>query len=295
MKIVVGESARIGHARIDSPRVRFFRRFRKRKGALVALVFLAIVVGAAIFREQIAPQDPFAANMRSVLEEPSSSHPLGTDDIGRDILSRVISASRVSLLAGMEGMTISLAIGLPLGLIAGFSTGYVDRVVSFLTDALMSFPPLIFAVVIVGILGPGLTNSMIAIGVVFSPRFIRIVRAGTLTVCNEMYMEAARMIGCSSARRLVRHVVPNIMSPILVQIALTTSLALLAEASLSFIGLGVQPPDASWGAMLKRAFPYLAQSPAYAIAPSVAITLVVLALNTLGDGVRDSLGRSLRS
>jgi peptide/nickel transport system permease protein len=211
------------------------------------------------------------------------------------VLSRLMFAGRLSLVASVQALAIALAIGLPLGLISGYIGGWVDTVIMRFNDALMSFPALILAVVIVGLLGPSLTNAMTAIGLVYAPRIMRVVRGSTLSVREEVYVQAARATGCSDARIITRHVLPNITGPLVVQATVMMGHALLAEAGLSFLGLGVQPPETSWGAMLGTAFPYLAQSPTPTIAAGCIISITVLCFNLIGDGLRDSVGRVRRA
>ena len=277
-----------------TPWHRFRRRFQSQHIGLVSLGFLAFVVVIAILAPLLAPHDPNSQDLRAVLQAPSGSHWLGTDDVGRDVLSRLLYASRVSLLAALLAVSVALVLGLVPGLVAGYARGWIDSVVMRVADALMAFPPLILAVALVGVLGPGLTNAMIAVGIVFAPRFLRVLRGAALSVREETYIEAARGLGCSPTKVLFRHVLPNVLSPLIVQISFAAGTAMLAEASLSFLGLGVQPPDASWGAMLGRAYRFYDQTPWVVVFPGVAIALTVLAFNLLGDALRDSLGREER-
>ena len=278
----------------QNPRQRFIRRFRQQPVGLAALGILILVVFAAVAAPILAPFDPDLVGVGGPLDGPSGSSWLGTDDIGRDILSRVLYATQLSLLAAVEATGIAVVIGLPLGLLSGFFRGWFDAVIMRVNDTMMAIPALILALAIVGILGPSLTNAMVAIGVVFSPRILRVTRAATLGVAEEPYVEAARSIGTSRFRIIVSHVLPNILSPLVVQITLTLGLAVLAEASLSFLGLGAQPPDASLGSMVNRAFSYLREAPVYVIAPGLVVMILVLAFNLVGDAVRDSIGRETR-
>lgn len=272
----------------------FVHRFHRQRLAVVALWFLVLIGLVVVLAPLIAPHDPNAIDVRRVLEGPSAEHLLGTDDLGRDVLSRLLFAGRISLLAAVEAVGIALLLGVPLGLISGYVGGWVDTVIMRFNDALMSFPALILAIAIIGFLGPSVTNAMVAIGIVYAPRLMRVVRGSVLSVREETYIEASRSIGCSPYRMIRRHVLPNVLSPLIVQTTLSLGLAILAEASLSFIGLGVQPPEASWGAMLGRSFAYLAEAPLFVISPGIAITLVVLSFNVVGDGLRDALGRDRR-
>ncbi len=273
----------------------FARRFMRNKVAVVALVVLLFIVLVSVFAPELAPHDPARSSLRNILKPPSASYWLGSDDLGRDVMSRLMYAGRLSLLASVQALSIALVIGLPLGLISGYVGGWVDTVIMRFNDALMSFPALILAVVIVGLLGPSLTNAMTAIGLVYAPRIMRVVRGSTLSVREEVYVQAARAMGCSDARIIVRHVLPNITGPLVVQATVLMGHALLAEAGLSFLGLGVQPPQASWGAMLGTAFPYLSRAPTPTIAAGVVISVTVLCFNLIGDGLRDSVGRARRA
>ena len=277
-----------------SSRRRFLRRFRRQRPALVALAFLTLIFLVAVAAPLVAPRDPLEQDLAATLQGPGGEYLLGTDELGRDVLSRLVYASRISLLAAAEAIAVAVLLGVPPGLIAGFAGGALDSLIMRLTDALMSFPPLLLAIAIVGVLGPSLTNAMVAIGIVYAPRFLRLMRATTLAVRQETFIEASRSLGCSTWRIIVKHVLPNVLSPLAVQIALTAGFAMLAEASLSFLGLGVQAPEASWGAMLGRASRFFDRAPWLVMFPGFAIAFTVLAFNTLGDGLRDSLGREVR-
>jgi ABC-type dipeptide/oligopeptide/nickel transport system permease subunit len=270
---------------------RFLRRFLRQTPALVALGYLVALLGVAVFAPLIAPFDPNKQDLLATFASPSAEHWFGTDNLGRDVFSRVVFAGRISLTAAAQAVVIALALGVVPGLIAGFFRGIVDSIFSRVADLLMSFPPLILAIAIVAVLGPGLTNAMVAIGVIFAPRFFRLVRGMVLGVRQETYIEAARSIGLPRRKIVVQHVLPNVLSPLTVQISLTAAMAMLAEASLSFLGLGVQPPDASWGSMIESGFRYTASAPWLTIFPGIPIALTVLAFNLLGDGIRDSIGR----
>ncbi|MFC5949585.1 ABC transporter permease [Pseudonocardia lutea] len=277
-----------------SARARFLRRFRRQRLALAALVYLVLVVLATALAPLLATHDPLAQNLASVLQQPGGGHVLGTDDLGRDVFSRALYAGRVSLLAAAQAVGVAVVLGVIPGLVAGYAGRRVDAVIMRLTDALMSFPPLILAIAFVGVLGPSLTNAMFVIGVIFAPRFVRLVRGTVLSIREETFVEASRSIGTPTPRVILRHVLPNALSPLIVQISLTAAMAMLAEASLSFLGLGVQPPDASWGSMIERGFRYTATAPWLTVFPGLLIALTVLAFNILGDGLRDSLGREIR-
>lgn len=274
---------------------RFVRRFMKQKLSLFALAFLIVLCGAAILAPLVAPYDPLAQDLGKVLGAPSWDHWFGTDELGRDVFSRVIFASRISILAAVQAVSIALLIGVPPGLVAGLRGGYTDSLIMRATDALMSFPPLILAVAIIAVLGPSLTNAMIAVGVLLSPTFLRLMRGTAMAVAQETYIEASRSIGCSQFWILRKHVLPNVVSPLFVQISVFAGAAMLAEAALSFLGLGAQPPDSSWGVMVGRGFRYINEAPTLVVFPGLAIAFTVLAFYFLGDGLRDSLGREVRS
>ena len=288
------EEERGEHLQAESAFKRFLRRFRGQRLAMIALTFLVLMVLVAIFAPWIAPKDPLALTLSRALEGPSGEYWLGTDEVGRDMLSRMVYGTRVSLLAAGQAVVLALMLGVVPGLLAGFFGGWIDMIISRITDALMSFPPLLLAIAIVGVFGPNLRNAMIAVGVIFAPRFLRLTRSAVLSVKEEIYIEASRSIGTSTAAVLRRHIVPNILSPLIVQISLSLGFSMLAEASLSFLGLGVQPPEASWGAMVGRAYRFLNQAPTMVLFPGIAIALTVLAFNVLGDGLRDSFGREVR-
>jgi peptide/nickel transport system permease protein len=268
---------------------RTVRRFFKRPPAVIAFCILVTFILVAIFAPLIAPFDPITPNFRSVRSAPSMINWLGTDELGRDVLSRVIWGARSSLLAAIIPVTIALCVSVPLGLLAGYMRGIIDLVLMRLTDAMLAIPFLIIAIALAAFLGPSLFNAMIAIGVAALPTFIRLSRATVLSIVAEDYIEAARAVGNSSFRIAWRHVIPNIVPPLLIQASLTIAAAIVAEASLSFLGLGQQPPSPSWGSMLNAAQRYLPVAPWMAIFPGVVIFVLVMALNLLGDGLRDAL------
>lgn len=270
------------------------RRFLRQRLALLAAGFILVVSLLAVFAPVVSPYSPEKTDLLAVLQGPSSDHLLGTDDLGRDVLSRLIFGGRTTLLAALQATFLAVAAGVPLGMLAGFSGGVVDAILSRIADAFMTFPPLLLAVIIVGLTGPGLQNAMLAIGIVFAPRLFRVSRAAVIGVMPETYIKAAQTIGATPARILVRNVLPNALSPLLVQISLTMATAVLAEASLSFLGLGVQPPEASWGSILGRSVPFMTSQPVAILGSGLAIFALVLAFNVLGDGLRDSIGREKR-
>ena len=277
-----------------SARQRFLRRFLTQRPALFALGFLTVLTIGAVFAPVVAPYDPLEQNLGNVLQGPSAQHWFGTDELGRDVLSRTLFAARISLLAAFQAVFIALLIGVPPGLVAGLWGGRVDSLIMRFTDALMAFPPLILAVAIIAALGPSLTNAMIAVGILLSPTFLRLMRGTAMSVAQETYVEAARSIGCSQSWIITRHILPNVVSPLFVQISVFAGVAMLSEAGLSFLGLGAQPPDSSWGAMVGRGFRYISHAPSLIVFPGVAIAATVLAFYVLGDGLRDSLGREVR-
>ena len=265
------------------------RRLLRRPSAAVGLAIIVAFIGVALFAPWISPYDPVATDFAAVRKAPSAAHWLGTDEIGRDVLSRVIFGARASLLAGVVSVLISLAIGVPTGLIAGYAGGIADMLISRMTDALLACPFLILAIALAAFLGPSLENAMIAIGISATPAFIRLARGTTLAVKAEEYILAARAIGNPPWRIALRHVLPNIVPPLLVQATLAIAAAVIAEASLSFLGLGQQPPEPSWGSMLNTAKNYIDNAPWMALWPGLSIFLLVLSFNLVGDGLRDAL------
>lgn len=277
---------------VETPWARFSRRFRRQRVGMVALLFLLVLSALAVLAPAITPDDPNVQSLRERLQDPNAAHWLGTDDLGRDVLSRMLVAARVSLLAAIEATAVSVVLGVPLGLLAGYLLGWTDSILSRVADVVMAVPGLLFAMAIVAILGRDIENAMIAIGIVNSPRFFRVVRGSTMVVREQPYILAAVSTGGSAPWILRNHVLPNVLSPLVVQISLSMGFAILFEAALSFLGLGVQPPDASWGTMLGRSTQYMEQAPFLVIFPGLAIMLTVLAFNVLGDAVNDALGRS---
>ena len=273
----------------SSPWRRAWRRLRQRRAAMLGLVIVVLFVLMAVFAPWISPHDPVATSWSAIRKAPTAAHWFGTDDIGRDVLSRVVWGTRASLLAGVVSVCISLLVGVPIGLLAGFVGGAVDGLISRITDAFLACPFLILAIAMAAFLGPSLTNAMIAIGVSATPIFVRLTRAQVLNVKTEDYVEAARALGNPPWRVAVRHVLPNVTAPLIVQSTLAIAAAVIAEASLSFLGLGQQPPAPSWGSMLNTAKNYVDNAPWMAIWPGLAIFGLVLAFNLLGDGLRDAL------
>jgi peptide/nickel transport system permease protein len=265
------------------------RRLLRRPPAVIAMAVVAAFVAIAVTAPLVAPHDPIKQNFLAIRKAPSEAYRLGTDEVGRDVLSRLIWGARASLLAGVIPVTIALAVSIPLGLLSGCTGGWLDGLIMRVTDAMLAIPFLIVAIALAAFLGPSLTNAMIAIGIAALPTFLRLARGTALSVSTEDYVESARALGCSRLRVAVRHVLPNIVPPLLIQSSLTAAAAIIAEASLSFLGLGQQPPAPSWGSMLNAAQRYLVQAPWMAIYPGLMIFGIVMALNVLGDGLRDAL------
>ena len=274
---------------LESPSRRALRRLVKRKGAVLGFIVLAIFIVLALLAPLLAPYDPIATSWTLVRKPPSALHWFGTDDLGRDVLTRVIYGARASLLAGAISIGIALAVGVPLGLLSGYRGGFIDALISRMTDAMLACPSLILAIAFAAFLGPSLGNAMIAIGITATPIFVRLTRAQTMNVKVEDYVEAARAIGNPRWRIALFHILPNILPALLVQATLSIATAIIAEAALSFLGLGQQPPAPSWGSMLNAAQRFLTSAPWMAIWPGLAIFLVVLSFNLLGDGLRDAL------
>ena len=274
---------------VDSPARRALRRLLRRKGAVLGMIIIAVFVLLAVFAPLVSPYDPIAQSWTSVRKPPSAAHWFGTDEVGRDVLTRVIYGTRASLLAGVISITIALSVGVPLGLIAGYLGGPLDALLSRITDAMLACPFLILAIALAAFLGPSLGNAMIAIGVTTTPIFVRLTRGQVLAVKVEDYVEAARAVGNPRWRIALVHILPNILPALLVQATLSIAAAIIAEASLSFLGLGQQPPAPSWGSMLNSAQRFLINAPWIAVWPGFAIFLTVLSFNLVGDGLRDAL------
>lgn len=280
---------RLEPAVAESPARRALRKLAHRKAAMVALVVLVIIALLAIFAPLVAPHDPIKQGWANVRKPPSAAFWFGTDEVGRDLFSRIIYGARASLSAGVVSVTIALLLGVPLGLLAGYRGGWIDSIISRFTDAMLACPFLILAIAMAAFLGPSLTNAMIAIGITAMPIFIRLTRGQVISVKVEDYVEAARSVGDTPFQIAVRHILPNVAPQLLVQATLTIATAIIAEAALSFLGLGQQPPQPSWGAMLNSAQRFLSNAPWLAIFPGAAIFITVLSFNLLGDGLRDAL------
>jgi len=276
-------------AEVISPAQRAWRRLVRRRGAMAGLALVLFFILVAIFAPWLSPYDPIATSWSAVRKAPTMQHWFGTDDIGRDVLARVIWGARASLSAGLISVCIALSVGVPLGMTAGYVGGWVDMVISRLTDAMLACPFLILAIALAAFLGPSLTNAMIAIGIAATPIFIRITRGQVLAVKVEDFVEAARAVGNPHVRIALRHILPNVVPPLIVQATLAIAAAIIAEASLSFLGLGQQPPAPSWGSMLNTAKNFVENAPWMAVWPGLSIFLLVLSFNLLGDGLRDAL------
>lgn len=275
------------------------RRLLRHRGAVAGLVVILLFFAAALLAPSLSPYDPLAQDLNRRLQGPSSAHPLGLDDFGRDILSRVMYGARISLTVGFMSVGIAVVGGLLLGLVAGFyTTGHWGRMIDIIimrtSDILLAFPAVLLAIAIVTAFGPGLRNAMLAIAIIYLPRFIRIVRAAILVEKEQTYIEAGQALGMSHRRLLLRHLLPNVISPVIVQATLGLAEAIIEAAALSFLGLGATPPTPEWGAMLSEGRSYLRLAPWVTFFPGMAIFLIVVSFNLLGDGLRDALDPRLR-
>jgi peptide/nickel transport system permease protein len=273
----------------ETPMARALRRLLRRRGAVFGLFVIALLVAAALLAPLISPYDPSLQTWTAVRKAPSALHWFGTDDVGRDVLARVIYGAQASLMAGIISVAIAIALGVPAGLIAGYVGGFVDALFGRITDAMLACPFLILAIALAAFLGPSLGNAMIAIGITTTPIFVRLTRAQVMAVKVEDYVEAARAVGNPHWRIALVHILPNILPALLVQATLSLAAAIIAEAALSFLGLGQQPPAPSWGSMLNSAQRFLVNAPWMAVWPGLAIFLAVLSFNLVGDGLRDAL------
>ncbi len=276
-------------ARAVPRRNRGLAAFLRNRAAVVGALVVVLFAGCALLAPELAPFDPLKTNFLLIRKAPSALHWLGTDDLGRDILSRLIYGARASLLAGCISVAIALGVGVPIGLVSGYFGGWTDAILSRVVEALLSCPFLVLAIALGAFLGPSLGNAMIAIGLSAMPIFARLTRGQVLAVKAEDYIEGARAIGLPDRWIILRYVLPNALAPIVVQATLAIAGAIIAEASLSFLGLGQQPPAASWGSMLNTAKNFLEQAPWMSLSPGAAIFAAVLGFNLLGDGLRDAL------
>ena len=259
----------------------------------LAIIFLVILAVAAAAAPLIAPYHPTSQNLEQRFKSPDRLHLLGTDNFGRDILSRIIFGSRSALMVGIVAVTIAVIIGSLVGLVAGLTEGFVDNFLMLLMDSLLSFPTILLAITVVSFLGYGLLQVMLAIGIIFSPVFARLVRAETLVIKTEAYVEASRSLGSPIVKTVYKHIIPNLLGKVIVQCSITFALTVVIEASLSYLGLGSQPPNPSWGLMLKDARNYLVLAPWMAIYPGLALALTVLCFNILGDTLSEKLNPKL--
>ena len=278
-----------------SPRWRALRRAARTRlapfGAVVVFAAVVMALGAPL----LSPHDPLKQNLDNSLAPPGRTHVLGTDNVGRDVLSRVIWGTRVSLIAGVVSVALAAVTGSLLGLLAGYAGGHTDGLVMRAMDAVLSFPPLVLALALGAVLGAGLSGVLIALGVVYTPTFARLMRGQVLAITTRDYVDAARALGASGLRVACRHIVPNAATPIVVQASLSVAFAILAEASLSFLGLGIQPPQPSWGSMINAGRGYMQQAPWIVFGPGAALFVTVVGLNFVGDAVRDALDPRLRA
>ncbi len=271
-----------------------FQDFRKNRLALLGMIIVLSVVIVALLAPVIQVFDPLEQNMSIRISAPSREHILGTDQFGRDLWSRIVHGARVSLYVGIVAVGIGILIGCPIGAISGYFRGKTDEVIMRFMDAFLAFPPVLLALVVVAILGSSLFNTMLAIGIVYIPRFARVIRGSVLAEREKEYVEASRMIGESNMSILFRQIIPNCLSPVIVQGTVFLAYAILTEASLSFLGLGIAPPNPSWGSMLNEARVFIETNPLQAIFPGLAISLTVLGFNLFGDGLRDIMDPRLR-
>jgi peptide/nickel transport system permease protein len=264
------------------------RRFLRRRAAVVGAVYLALLVAGALLAPVVAPYDPIKQDLGRMLTAPSFAHLLGTDDLGRDVLTRLLYGARLSLGAACLAVAIATLAGVPIGLVAGYLGGAVDDALMRVIDALQAFPALILAMAIAAALGPGLFNVMVAVGIVYTPRFARLVRGQVLSLREEPFVESARAAGAGHARVLGRHVLPNVVAPVIVQVSIGVAFALLAETALSFLGVGIKPPEPSWGTDVGRGYRFMRLAPWLVFMPGTTILLTALAFNLVGDGIRDA-------
>ena len=279
----------------DSPARRALRRFLRHRLAVFGLLVVVLFILAALLAPWLSPADPLQTSWTAIRKPPSAAHWFGTDENGRDVLARVLYGARASMAAGVLSVSVALLIGVPIGLLAGLAGGWVDALIARIADAMLSVPFLILAIALAAFLGPSLTNAMVAIGLSATSIFVRLSRAQVMAITAEEFIESARAVGNPPWRIALRHILPNIVPAILVQATLTIAAAIIAEASLSFLGLGQQPPAPSWGSMLNVAKNFLGQAPWMAIWPGVSIFVAVLSFNLLGDGLRDALDPKQRS
>ena len=276
-------------------RWRTLRRAARARLAPFGATVMLLAISVALLAPVVAPYDPLKQNLDNTLARPDRTHLLGTDNVGRDVLSRVFWGSRVSLVAGFGSVVFAVLAGGLLGLLAGYAGGRIDGLAMRMMDAVLSFPPLVLALALGAVLGAGLTGVVIALGVVYTPTFARLMRGQVLAITAREYVDAARALGAPGWRIAWTHVLPNATAPIVVQASLSVAFAILAEASLSFLGLGIQPPGASWGSMINAGRGYLQQAPWIVFGPGAALFVTVVGLNFVGDAIRDALDPRLRA
>ena len=276
---------------VEDPWRRVRRRFLHNKAAMAGLVIITLLLLVAVFAPLIAPYDPTATNVGPINAGPSAQHPLGTDSIGHDLLSQLVYAARASLSVAFIVVILASLAALPLGLTSGYFGRWIGGGIDWVMSALFTFPPLTLALAVAALLGPSLINSAIAVAIVFVPGIVRLIRSQVLAVREETFIEASRSIGVGSPRMIRKHVFPNTISPFIVQAALLMGYAIGAEAGLSFLGLGIQPPKVSWGSMLQNGYSTINETQWPLIPPVIAILLAILSFNLIGDGLRDALGR----
>ena len=273
---------------------RFVRVFFQRRIVIFGLTVLVALATVAIFAEQLAPYDPYKQDLHNILQQPSRAHLLGTDPIGRDTLSRLIFGTRTALTVGFVSVSMATVIGVTLGLLAGFFGGATNIIIMRLTDVLMPFPMIVLALLIAAVLGGGISNVILALGIATVPGYIRIMCGMTLSIKENDFILAARASGATNVRIMFRHILPNAFAPIIVVITIQLGFLILAEAGLSYLGIGIKPPGAAWGAMVSEGYRYLMKIPILSFAPGLAIMLVVYAFNMVGDALRDALDPRLR-
>ncbi len=274
---------------------RMWHNFKKRKVAVIGLIIVCIYVILAIFAPLLAPYDPLKQDLPNMLQTPSAKHLLGTDEVGRDILSRVLYGSAISLRIGFTVVFLAFIIGVPIGVVAGYYGGLLDSLLMRAMDVLMAFPGMLLAIMFVSILGPGLNNAILAVGLFTVPNFARLARGETLSLKHSEYIEASKAIGASNFRIIMTHVLNNIMAPLIVTSTLSFGNSILTTSGMGFLGIGAQPPTPEWGAMLSSGRQYLLNAPHVTMIPGLAILFLVLGLNLLGDGLRDVLDPKLKS
>ena len=284
---------------VETPRAagrlrRWWRRFARNRGAVFGLAVLVVIVVTSVFAPLLAPYDPLAQGVGPALQGPSLEHWAGTDSFGRDLLSRIIYGARIALIVGVVSVALAMLIGVTLGLAAGYYGGWLDIVVMRVMDGLFAFPIIILAIAMMAIMGFGVLNVIIAVAVGFIAPFARVTRADVLAVKEEPYVEAARLAGVSRPAIIVRHVLPNVLAPIIVQAALRVSGAIITESGLSFLGLGPPPPNPVWGSMIAEGRNFIVMAPHVSTFPGIALMLAIVGLNLLGDGLRDTLDPRLR-